>query len=91
MRKLKIGILGAGHLGRFHIQQALEIENLELIGIFDPNPQKAKEAVEEFNVKAFDNIDDLIDDVDVVDVVTPTLSHYECASKALRKFKHVFI
>lgn len=91
MEKIKIGILGAGHLGKFHIQQALEIENLELIGIYDPDPQKVNEVVEKFKVKAFDNMDDLIESVDAVDVVTPTLSHYECASIALRKFKHVFI
>lgn len=91
MKKIKIGILGAGHLGKFHIQQALEIDNLELIGIYDPNQQNANEAVEKFKVKAFDNMEDLINSVDAVDVVTPTLSHYECASMALRKFKHVFI
>jgi len=91
MKKIKIGILGAGHLGKFHIQQALEIENLEVVGIFDPNPQMSKEAVNKFKVKAYDNMDELIDSVDAVDIVTPTLSHYECASNALRKFKHVFI
>jgi predicted dehydrogenase len=91
MNKLKLGILGAGHLGKFHIQQALEIDKYELIGIYDPNPAKAEEAVKKFNVKAFDTMEELIDNVDVVDVVTPTLSHFECASKALRKFKHVFI
>jgi len=91
MKKLKIGILGAGHLGKFHIQQAMDIANFELIGIFDPNPEKSKEVVEKFKIKAFDTMEELIDNVDVVDIVTPTLSHYECASKALRKFKHVFI
>jgi len=91
MKKLKIGVLGAGHLGKFHIQQAMEIDNYELVGVYDPNPEKSKEVVEKFNIKAFDTMEELIDNVDVVDVVTPTLSHYECASKALRKFKHVFI
>ncbi len=91
MKKLKIGILGAGHLGKFHIQQALEIENLELVGIYDPDSQKVKDVVEKFKVKSFSSMEELIDNVDVVDVVTPTLSHYDCASKALRKFKHVFI
>ena len=91
MKKLKIGVLGAGHLGNFHIQQALEIENFELVGAYDPNPEKLKEVVEKYNIIAFNTMEELIDNVDVVDVVTPTLSHYECASKALRKFKHVFI
>ncbi|MGB0368619.1 MAG: Gfo/Idh/MocA family protein, partial [Flavobacteriales bacterium] len=46
---------------------------------------------QEFGIEAFSSIEALIDAVDVVDVVTPTLSHYECASVALRKSKHVFI
>lgn len=91
MKKLKIGILGAGHLGKFHIQQTLEIQEFELIGIYDPDTSIAEEAMRKFNVRAFDNMNDLIDRCDVIDIVTPTLSHYDCASQALRKFKHVFI
>jgi predicted dehydrogenase len=91
MDKLRIGILGAGHLGRFHIQQAKELEGVEVVGFYDPDPQKVKQAEKDFAIKGFDSMDELIDNVDIVDVVTPTLSHYECASKALRKFKHVFI
>lgn len=91
MDKLRIGILGAGHLGKFHIQQSKEIEGLELIGFYDPDPEKVILAEKEFNIKGFSSMDDLIDQVDIVDVVTPTLSHYDCASRALRKFKHVFI
>ena len=91
MTKLKIGILGAGHLGRFHIQQSLELEGVEVIGFYDPDPEKVKQAELDFKVKSFASMDELIDQVDIVDVVTPTLSHYDCASRALRKFKHVFI
>lgn len=91
MDKLRIGILGAGHLGRFHIQQAQEIDDLEVVGFYDPDPQKVKKAEEDFSIKGFDSMDELIDSVDIVDVVTPTLSHYDCASSALRKFKNVFI
>jgi predicted dehydrogenase len=91
MKKLKIGILGAGHLGKFHIQQSLEIPELELVGIFDPDEEKTNEAMQKFNVKSFQKMEDLIDTCDIVDIVTPTLSHFECASHALRKFKHVFI
>ena len=91
MEKLRIGVLGAGHLGKFHIQQAKEIESLDLIGFYDPDPEKVKSASQEFGIKGFLSMDELIDSVDIVDVVTPTLSHYECAAQALRKFKHVFI
>jgi predicted dehydrogenase len=46
---------------------------------------------EEFGIKKFDSLNDIIDAVDVVDIVTPTVSHFDCASAALKKSKHVFI
>lgn len=88
---LKIGVLGAGHLGKIHIRLIKEIEQYELVGFFDPDPEKSAEVSKEFGIAALKSVDDLIDQVDVVDVVTPTLSHYDCASQALRNSKHVFI
>ncbi len=88
---LKIGVLGAGHLGKIHIRLNKEIEAFDLVGFYDPNPQVATETAQKLGVKKFDSMDELIDAVDVVDIVTPTLSHYECAAKALKKSKHVFI
>ena len=88
---LKIGVLGAGHLGKIHLNCVKQIEKYELMGFFDPAGETAKQVETELNVKHFDSIDALIDAVDVVDIVTPTIRHFECASKALRKHKHVFI
>jgi predicted dehydrogenase len=88
---LKIGVLGAGHLGKIHIRLNKEIEAYDLVGFYDPNPAVAIETAQKLGVKKFDSMDELIDAVDVVDIVTPTLSHYECAAKALKKSKHVFI
>lgn len=88
---LKIGVLGAGHLGKIHIRLIQQIEVFELVGFFDPNKKQANEVSKEYGIKSFDSIESLIESVDVVDVVTPTLSHYDCASKALRNSKHVFI
>lgn len=89
---LKIGVLGAGHLGKIHIRLLLELnEQYEFVGFFDPNEENAKTAIETFNIKRFDTIEALLDEVDCVDIVTPTITHFDCASKALRKSKHVFI
>ncbi len=88
---LKIGVLGAGHLGKIHIKLNKEIEDLKLVGFYDPNPQVASETAQKLGVKKFDSMDELLHQVDVVDIVTPTLSHYDCASKALKLSKHVFI
>ena len=88
---LKIGVLGAGHLGKIHINCIKQIERYELVGFYDPAEETAHRVEDELNVKCFDSIDALMDAVDVVDIVTPTVRHFECASKALLKRKHVFI
>ena len=89
---LKIGVLGAGHLGKIHLKLIQELNDIyELTGLYDPDEQRANEVSSELQVKSFNSIDELIDAVDVVDIVTPTLSHYECAVKAIRNFKHAFI
>jgi len=88
---LKIGILGAGHLGKIHIKCIQEIKEYDLIGFFDPDNEISRKIEEEFHLKRYESVDELIDSVEVVDIVTPTISHFECASKSLRKFRHVFI
>jgi predicted dehydrogenase len=88
---LKIGVLGAGHLGKIHIKCIKQIPNFELIGFFDTDTETAEKVSAEFQLKAFESIESLIDAADVVDIVTPTVSHYTCASQALRKSRHVFI
>jgi len=88
---LKIGVLGAGHLGKIHIRCIKEISDFELVGFFDPDETNAGVTEKEFQVRRWNSLDELIDQVDVVDIVTPTVSHFECASKALKKCRHVFI
>lgn len=90
MGDLKIGVLGAGHLGKIHLKLLSETEGFDLVGVFDPDQEKAEFAKAEFGITLFNSAEELIDAVDAVDVVTPTLLHYECASQALRKSKHVF-
>ena len=88
---LKIGVLGAGHLGKIHIKCIKEIGNYQFIGFFDPDREIAETIEKEFGIRKFASVDELADAVDAVDIVTPTVSHFECASMALRKSKHVFI
>jgi predicted dehydrogenase len=88
---IKIGVLGAGHLGKIHIRLLKEITRFELVGIYDANPEAAAAAEKEFGVRAFASIDELLELVEAVDIVTPTITHYECASKAIKRSKHIFI
>jgi predicted dehydrogenase len=88
---LKAGVLGAGHLGKIHLRLLNQSHKYELVGFYDTDPENAKRVVEEFGYTYFKTIDALIDAVDVVDIVTPTLSHYDCAKQAIKKGKHIFI
>jgi len=88
---LKIGVLGAGHLGKIHLKCLKEITSYELVGFYDPDREISAMVSKDLNIRAFDDIESLIDEVDVVDIVTPTVSHFDCASMALKKAKHVFI
>ena len=88
---LKIGVLGAGHLGKIHINCIKQIKDYDLTGFYDPAVPTAQQVEAETGVRSFASIDALIDAVDVVDIVTPTIRHFECASKALQKRRHVFI
>lgn len=88
---LKIGVLGVGHLGKIHVNCIRMIDDYQLVGFYDPDEEKVKAAVEEFGIKSFESISALIDAVDVVDIVTPTVSHFACAAEAIKKSKHVFI
>jgi len=88
---IRIGVLGAGHLGKIHLKLLKEIDDFKLVGFYDPDPQQAKAAELKFGIPCFESIDDLINQVDAVDIVTPTLSHFDCAKKALKKTRHIFI
>jgi len=89
---LKIGVAGAGHLGKIHIRLLLELTELfEFVGFYDADKENAQVVASQFDIKSFDSLSDLIQEVDCLDIVTPTLSHYACAMEALRSRKHIFI
>jgi predicted dehydrogenase len=89
---LKIGVVGAGHLGKIHIRLILELkERFQLIGFFDTNKENAALVSSTYGITSFESYDALLGKIDCVVIVTPTLSHYDCTAKALRKSTHVFI
>lgn len=89
---LKIGVLGAGHLGKIHIRLLKELSDVfELVGFVDQSDENAQKVMDDYGIPRFNSIQELIEQVDCVDVVTPTLAHYDCAVQALRNSRHVFI
>jgi hypothetical protein len=88
---LKIGIFGAGHLGKIHLKIAENSNIFELVGFHDSDFNVVNKLLKEFDYKFFENPDALINSVDVVSIITPTISHFKIAEKAIKASKHVFI
>ena len=88
---IKIGVIGAGHLGKIHIRLLKEIKEFDLIGFYDTNPVNSKKITTEFGISSFSSAKELIDSADAIDVVTPTKYHFEYAKMAIEKGKHLFV
>lgn len=88
---MRIGLLGTGHLGKIHLKCILATECWELAGFYDPDEKNAASAIAQYPVRRFDTLEEMLREVDAVDIVTPTVTHFELASQALEAGKHVFI
>jgi predicted dehydrogenase len=88
---LNVGVFGTGHLGKFHLNNWRELEEVNLVGFFDPDDAIAKEVEEKYGLKRFADEDSLLDACDAIDIVTPTQYHFALCKKAVKKSKHVFV
>lgn len=88
---LKVGIFGVGHLGKFHLNNWLEIKQAAIVGFFDPNDAMAEEVQEKYKLKRFSTPEKLIDKCDAVDIIAPTTFHFDLCQRAIRMGKHVFV
>lgn len=87
---VKIGVVGAGHLGRWHIKNLLDIPEVQLVGFYDQNAERAQQIAAEFAVKSFPDLESLLNACQAVSIVVPTTAHYEIAKAALEHNVHVF-
>src|SRR6218665_865328 len=88
---LKIGVFGAGHLGKIHIQQWKEVSGVELVGFYDPAKPNPPTTIAQYNTPRYNTELDLIKAIDAADVVSTTTTHYDVAKKCLLNGKHLFI
>lgn len=89
--RVKIGLIGVGHLGKIHLNCLKESNKFEIIGIHDSHPETGKTVAEQAGIPFFESIDQLLPLVDAIDIVTPTLFHHDIAKKAMHLGKHCFI
>lgn len=88
---MRIALLGAGHLGKIHLKCILSSGCWEFAGFYDPDDKNAASAIAQYNAKRYTSLDKLFAEVDAVDIVTPTPTHFKLATKALQAGKNVFI
>lgn len=91
MKALKLGLSGVGYLGNIHLKCALATPAWEVIGFYDTDDTRASEVVAATGIRRYTSYAALLRDVDAVDIVTPTPSHYALAAQAIRAGKHVFV
>ena len=88
---IRIGVIGVGHLGNFHVKRLKEISGISISGIYDNNPIRTDEISNQYDVKSFSSLEKLLEISDAVSIVTPTPYHFEIANLALDKDCHLFI
>lgn len=96
MDKIKVAVIGVGHLGKFHAKKFSEIPEVELLAIVDINPERIKETLDllgdkKHSVKTFTDYKEIVSLVDAVSIATPTITHYEIAKYFLESGKPVFL
>tara|TARA_B100000029_G_scaffold507159_1_gene591249 strand:- start:1761 stop:2732 length:972 start_codon:yes stop_codon:yes gene_type:complete len=91
VEKIKMGIIGLGHLGKYHLNHLAVFQEIEIVGIYDVDIQLTQQLALKYDVPKADSINELLDSADAVSIVTPTNTHAEIACQALEKNCHVFI
>ncbi|HEY0299464.1 MAG TPA: Gfo/Idh/MocA family oxidoreductase [Arachidicoccus sp.] len=89
--KLKVGVFGTGHLGKFHLNNWKEIQGVELVGFYEPDDATAADVKEKYGLKRFSSPEALIEKIDIADIVAPTNYHFALCEMAIIKGKHVFV
>lgn len=91
MAKLKIGIIGVGHMGQYHLNIFSSLPEVVVAGICDINESKLLDLSNKYEVPAYDNYKKLIKKCDALCIATPTSTHYEIARDVLNSNKHLLL
>jgi len=91
MTKIKTAVVGVGSLGRHHLRWCSQIAESDLIGLYDIDAEKAQKYAAEYNIKAFESLEALADQVEAVSIVVPTSAHFDTATYLIEQGKHCLI
>ena len=88
---LRVGVVGVGYLGRFHARIYADMPDVELVGVADVDAQRARGIAEQHGCQAYTDARDLIDRIDAVSIVVPTIHHVDVARPFLERGVHMLI
>jgi predicted dehydrogenase len=91
MHKINVGVVGIGHLGKYHLQKYQKLENCTIIAAADVFEERALSVAERHHCRAMTDYRDMIGSVDAVSVAVPTRCHYEVARAFLEAGVHVLL
>jgi predicted dehydrogenase len=91
MKKLRVGVVGVGHIGKNHARLYAELPAAQFTAIHDTNQATARGLAEEFSVAAAASLEEFSEQVDAVSVATPTSTHFEIARELLSRGKHLLV
>jgi predicted dehydrogenase len=91
VKPLRVGVVGVGYLGRFHARIYADMPDVELVGVADVDAQRARGIAEQHGCRAYTDARDLIDRIDAVSIVVPTIRHVDVARPFLERGVHMLI
>jgi len=90
-QRVKVGVAGVGHMGKEHARIYSELQEAELVGVHDSNPDTARKIAAKCKTRAFGSLEEMVDAVDAASIVTPTSTHLAIAEPFLKRGKHVLV
>ena len=90
-QRVKVGVAGVGHMGKEHARIYSELQEAELVGVHDSNPDTAQKIAAKCKTRAFGSLEEMVDAVDAASIVTPTSTHLAIAEPFLKRGKHVLV
>ncbi len=88
---IRTGVIGVGYLGKYHTDKYASLDEAELVGVMDINSTRAQEVAKRYGCKAFSELSPLLEQIEAVSVVVPTVAHYEVAKACLKRGIHVLL
>lgn len=91
LEKVRVGVVGVGHLGRYHVLNYAQIPEVDLVGVTDLDREKAGSIASKSGCEPYENLEFLLERVEAVSIAVPTDHHFEVGKRVLERGIHCLI